>query len=69
MKSCNCKDWCANATTIDTALVLMNLHSGTVKIKAFKYCPWCGQELKWSDAVMKQEKRMRDGRKKEDAGD
>ena len=52
---CDCEDWKASWPQIEGAQVLSYIHGGRYSGKAFRFCPWCSQELKSTDEPVKVE--------------
>jgi len=48
MKECKCKDWKENISILNSGIYMNFAHGFNEKglKKVFKYCPWCGKELK-----------------------
>lgn len=45
--TCDCKDWEKEIIKISGAFTFMAVHGcGEYGGKKFKYCPWCGKEVK-----------------------
>lgn len=50
MNDCSCPDWKPNIEAINGPIVLQSIRSGFTyqyRGKKFKYCPWCGEELRY----------------------
>ena len=49
MKECKCKDWKENIIILNSAIMLAINHGFESVKKSFKYCPYCGKELRLTD--------------------
>lgn len=44
---CECPDWAPSVDILNGAFVMSSIHGGGGYTgKLFKFCPWCGKELK-----------------------
>ncbi len=47
MKTCDCEKWKRNVPEINSVIMLAYIHcTAEFKFDEFRYCPWCGKELK-----------------------
>ena len=44
--NCTCKDWKENLPLLESAILLSIAHSHKGIKKSFKFCPYCGLELR-----------------------
>ncbi len=45
--NCECDDWAVNIEVLNMGVIMNHIHGGNGYTgKIFKYCPWCGKELK-----------------------
>lgn len=46
MFQCDCYEWIDGVKEINGMIQLANVHRIVFTVPKFKFCPWCGKELK-----------------------